>query len=223
MRPPESPLLLKRDLFGVVRRRTLDGPTGLLDCVERDTGEANRWLRWLARHLAAREARALAALRRVPQVPRLISWDGHRLQRSWLPGVPLHRSGGVDRAYFREALRLLRRVHAAGILHNDLAKEPNWLVSPDGRPGLVDFQVSMRPRHRGPLFRMLAHDDLRHLLKHKRTYCPESLTTRQRAMLAKRSPIAGAWARTGKPLYHFVTRRLLGWADREGAGDRGGA
>ncbi|MDQ1242908.1 MAG: hypothetical protein QG550_2160, partial [Pseudomonadota bacterium] len=23
--------------------------------------------------------------------------------------------------------------------------------------------------------------------------------------------------------YHFVTRRLLGWADREGAGDRGGA
>jgi len=153
----------------------------------------------------------------------LISWDGHRLQRSWLPGVPLHQSGGVDRAYFREALRLLRRVHAAGILHNDLAKEPNWLVLPGGHPGLVDFQLAMRPRHRGRLFRMLAHDDLRHLLKHKRTYCPGYLTTRQRALLAKRSPIAGAWAHTGKPLYHFVTRRLLGWADREGAGDRGGA
>jgi hypothetical protein len=25
---------------------------------------------------------------------------------------------------------------------------------------------------------------------------------------------------TGKKLYLFVTRRLLGWADREGAGDR---
>jgi hypothetical protein len=25
---------------------------------------------------------------------------------------------------------------------------------------------------------------------------------------------------TGKPVYRFVTRRLLGWADREGAGDR---
>jgi hypothetical protein len=220
---PDIPLLLKRDLFGVVRRRTLPGQDGPLDCVERDTCEANRWLRWLARHLATREARALAALRRVPQVPRLISWDGRRLQRSWLPGVPLHRSGGVDRAYFRDALRLLRRVHAAGILHNDLAKEPNWLVRPDGSPALLDFQLAMRPRRRGRLFRMLAHDDLRHLLKHKRTYCPECLTTRQRAMLAKRSPIAGAWARTGKPLYRFVTRRLLGWADREGAGDRGGA
>jgi hypothetical protein len=223
LNPPDTPRLLKRDLFGVVRRRTLQGPAGALDCVERDTGEANRWLRWLARRLAAREARALAALRRVPQVPMLISWDGHRLQRSWLPGVPLHQSGGVDRAYFREALRLLRRVHAAGILHNDLAKEPNWLVLPGGHPGLVDFQLAMHPRRRGRLFRMLAHDDLRHLLKHKRTYCPECLTTRQRALLAKRSPIAGAWAHTGKPLYHFVTRRLLGWADREGAGDRGGA
>jgi len=223
LNPPEAPLLLKRDLFGVVRRRTLQGPTGALDCVERDTGEANRWVVLLARRLAAREARALAALRRVPQVPLLIGWDGRRLQRSWLPGVPLHRSGGVDRAYFREALRLLRRVHAAGILHNDLAKEPNWLVRPDGSPALVDFQLAMRPRHRGRLFRMLAHDDLRHLLKHKRTYCPECLTTRQRALLAQRSPIAGTWARTGKPLYRFVTRRLLGWSDREGAGDRGGA
>jgi predicted lipoprotein with Yx(FWY)xxD motif len=42
-------------------------------------------------------------------------------------------------------------------------------------------------------------------------------------MLARRSPVAAIWARTGKPFYRFVTRRLLGWSDREGAGDRGGA
>jgi hypothetical protein len=28
------------------------------------------------------------------------------------------------------------------------------------------------------------------------------------------------WMATAKPIYRFVTRRLLGWADREGAGDR---
>jgi hypothetical protein len=27
--------------------------------------------------------------------------------------------------------------------------------------------------------------------------------------------------KTVKPVYLFVTRRLFGWADREGAGDRG--
>ena len=212
---------LKRDLFGEVRRLRVRGEDGNLDCVQRDTTVAARGLRWLARRLAAREARALHVLRRVPEVPRLVSWDGHKLVRSWLPGVPMQKAGGVDRAYFREALRLLRQLHAAGLVHNDLAKEPNWLVTPDGRPALVDFQLAMRPRHRGRLFRMLAHDDLRHLLKHKRTYCPGHLTTRERAILARRSPLAAAWARTGKPVYRFVTRRLLGWSDREGAGDRG--
>jgi len=215
-----APALLKRDLFGTVRRLPADADSP--DCVERDTTGAARGAGWLARRLAAREARALDALVHVAQVPRLVGWDGRRLRRTWLPGVPLHRAAGVDRAYFRAALRLLRRLHAAGIVHNDLAKEPNWLVSADGWPALVDFQLAIRPRRRGRLFRMLAYDDLRHLLKHKRTYCPAGLTARERAILARRSPLAGLWARTGKPAYRFVTRRLLRWADREGAGDRGG-
>jgi hypothetical protein len=217
----DAPVLLKQDSFGTVRRLPLDAGGALVDCVERDTTTAARGVRWLARRLAAREARALGALRQVPQVPRLLDWDGRRLRRSWLAGLPLHRAGTVDTAYFREALRLLRRLHAAGVVHNDLAKEPNWLVGPDGRPALVDFQLAARPRRRGRLFRMLAWDDLRHLLKHKRTYCPDRLTARQRAVLARRSPLATLWASGVKPTYRYVTRRLLGWSDREGAGDRG--
>ena len=213
---------LKRDAFGAVSRVSMQAPAAGIDCTCRDTTCAATGLGWLARRLAAREAAALQRLRRVHGVPRLIEWDGRRLLRSWLPGVALHRSGGVDRSFFREALRLVRRMHAAGVVHNDLAKEPNWLVTADGSPALVDFQLAVRPRRRGRVFRMLAYDDLRHLLKHKRSYCPAALTSRQRAILARRSPLAAAWARTGKPVYRFVTRRVLGWADREGAGDRGG-
>jgi hypothetical protein len=218
---PDDAAVHKRDLFGTLRRRTIERDGKSLDCAERNTVAAARGLRWLARRLAAREARALETLRDLPQVPRLVAWNGRELQRSWLAGLPLHRAAPPGRGYFREALSLVRRMHAAGVLHNDLAKEPNWLVGPDGRPALVDFQLAMRPRYRGRLFRMLAWDDLRHLLKHKRSYCPESLTARQRAVLARRSPVAALWARTGKPLYRFVTRGLLGWSDREGAGDRG--
>lgn len=221
MTAPDDAALHKRDLFGTLRRRTIERDGKFLDCAERDTVAAGRGLGWLARRLAAREARALEALRNLPQVPRLVDWNGRELQRSWLAGSPLHRAAPPGRAYFREALTLVRRMHAAGVVHNDLAKEPNWLVGPDGRPALVDFQLAMRPRYRGRLFRMLAWDDLRHLLKHKRSYCPASLTARQRAVLARRSPVAALWARTGKPLYRFVTRGLLGWSDREGAGDRG--
>ncbi len=215
--------LLKRDLFGTVHRLGGVHPDPGADRVQRDTACAATGLRWLARRLAAREARALHALRHLPGVPRLVSWDGERLVRSWLPGVPLQSAGGVDPAYFREALHLLRRLHAAGLVHNDLAKEPNWLVGPDGRPAIVDFQLAMQPRVRGRVFRMLARDDLRHLLKHKRSYCAAHLTARQSAILARRSPLAAAWAHGVKPVYRFVTRRLLGWADREGAGDRGAA
>ena len=42
----------------------------------------------------------------------------------------------------------------------------------------------------------------------------------ERRILATPSWLTRAWRATGKRLYVFVTRRLLGWRDREGAGDR---
>jgi RIO-like serine/threonine protein kinase len=219
--------LLKRDLLGSVCRIDVMNPASGnrlhvgTACIERNTHDARWWLRRAARWLAAREARALQALGKVPGVPRLLDWDGGRLQRSWLDGRPMQDAQPRDPGYYREALRLIRRLHAAGVVHNDLAKEPNWLVAPDGSPAVVDFQLAMRPRYRGWRFRALAYDDLRHLLKHKRSYCPDSLTARQRAILARRSLPATLWMRSVKPAYHWVTRSLLGWSDREGAGDRG--
>jgi RIO-like serine/threonine protein kinase len=212
--------VLKRDQFGSVSCLRNASTSGIPLSVERDTTAAAWWIRWLARLLAAREARALAALERLPGLPRIEAWDGQRLRRSWIAGEPMHRSPPASHAYFRDALRLVRRMHAAGILHNDLAKEPNWLVTPEGSAALVDFQLAARPRTRGRLFRALAYDDLRHLLKHKRTYFPERLTARELAILQRRSLVSALWARTGKPIYRLVTRGMLGWADREGAGDR---
>ena len=60
----------------------------------------------------------------------------------------------------------------------------------------------------------------RSLLKHKRYYRPDLLTTRERQILANPSPVSRLWMGTVKPVYLFVTRRILGWADREGAADR---
>jgi RIO-like serine/threonine protein kinase len=212
--------LLKRHLLGsVFRLEPGSDAHGGHDSplVERDTRTARWWLRALARRLAAREACALQALHRVPGVPRLTAWDGRHLRRSWLDGAPMHHARPRDRAYYREALHLLRRVHAAGVVHNDLAREPNWLVRPDGLPALVDFQLALRPRYRGHRFRALAYDDLRHLLEHKRRYCAEALTARQRAMLARRSSWpTELWRRTGQPGYLWITRGVLRWSDREG-------
>ena len=209
--------LLKKDLFGEIRlvRR------GAVCHVVRDAGSAHALVRWLARALLRREARVLAALGNTPGVPRLVEVSPDRLVRDYIDGRPMHAARPRSPDYFRRAARLLRRLHRAGVTHNDLAKEPNLLVCDDGSPAFVDFQLAMLTRRRGRLFRWLAWDDLRHLLKHKRSYCPGHLTTRERAILANPSLPSRVFRRTVKPVYLFVTRRLLGWADREGAGDRG--
>jgi RIO-like serine/threonine protein kinase len=208
---------LKQDLFG--RVLLLDDPVrGRL--VARDLGAARPWLRWLARHLARREVRALRRLEGLPYVPRVLEASREQTLRSWIDGEPMHVARPRDPEYFREALRLLRCLHARGVVHNDTAKEPNWLVTPAGLPALVDFQLALCRDRPTRLFRSLAHDDLRHLLKHKRNYLPARLTARERRILATPSLVARIWMSTGKRVYRFVTRRLLRWSDREGAGDR---
>lgn len=221
-------MLLKADVFGTVTRierrgedeSSLPLPGGEGWAVERDTRASRWWIRPLARYLASREACALRALAGTRGVPALEQFECGVLVRSWTDGAPMHVARPRDPLYFSRAFRLLRRLHRAGVAHNDLAKESNWLVTPQGHPALVDFQLALVSRRRGRLFRALARDDIRHLLKHKRTYCPEKLTRRERQILATPSLPSRLWMRTGKRLYAFITRRLLGWADREGAGDR---
>lgn len=208
---------LKQDLFGEVR--LVDAaPWG--PHVLRDLQSARPWARALARLLARREVRALRVLQGTRGVPRLLASSTDLVRREFLAGEPMQRARPTDARYFREAFRLLRQLHRLGVAHNDLAKEPNWLVRPDGSPALLDYQLATVSRHRSRWFRALAHDDLRHLLKHKRSYVPERLTARERRMLTRRSWISRLWMATGKPVYLFVTRRLLHWSDREGAGDR---
>ena len=229
---------LKSDHFGQVEQGHSNDATapealaadGLpAKVVRRDTRSAPWWCRWLARILASKEAKTLRRMEQVwpegagTRYPRLCSWQGGILIRSWIEGAPMQEAKPVDPAYHHALLCLVARLHRHGVTHNDLAKEPNFLVCTDGTPALVDLQLGRTFRRRGRWFKLLAREDLRHLLKHKRTYLPERLTPRERSILARPSWPARVWRQTGKRLYLFITRGLLGWADREGAGDRGAA
>jgi predicted Ser/Thr protein kinase len=215
--------LLKLDIFGSVWR--MNGT------VVRNARAARPWARRLALHLLKREHRALSRLalgKGTQGVPRILALDPGMLTRGWIEAAPMQIAQPRDPAYYRAAARLVRRLHAANVIHNDLAKETNWLVTPDGRPALVDFQLAMTLRQRrgvtgpgrGALARALGHDDIRHLLKHKRSYVPERLTAREKRILATPSLVSRLWMASGKQVYLFVTRRIFRWRDREGAGDR---
>ncbi len=186
--------------------------------IRRDIRAARFGMRWIARAAAAREARALKALEGLDDVPHLLAWKGGILDRSFMAGAPLQQAQPRNPDFYRRAHRLLKQIRAMGVVHNDLAKEPNWLQREDGRPALVDFQLAWNSRKRGGLFRLLAREDLRHLLKHKRTYCPDALTPTERRLLARQSWIARGWRATGKRVYKLVARRLFGYWDNEGKG-----
>src|SRR5262249_6374350 len=139
------------------------------------------WTRPLARHFLRREARALAAAKSLKVAPELLYVSDALLVRRFIDGVPLHIARPVgDRAVFQSARDVVRRRHTVGITHNDLAKEQNWLRAPNGRAYLTDFQLAFRFTRRGKLFRVAAYEDLRHMLKHKRSYVPDALTAAER-------------------------------------------
>lgn len=205
---------LKRDAFGAIHLCEQDGKRW----IRRDLSHVAWWLRPIAARVAAREARALQRLTGVDGVPALIAEQRLTLDRSHIAGAPMQDAQPRDPLYFRRAHRLLRTVRRHGVVHNDLAKEPNWLVRDDGTPAIVDFQIAGMGAPRARWFRLLAREDLRHLLKHKRTYCPDALTPVEKRLLARSSWLARGWRASGKRAYNWLTRRVLRWQDNEGRG-----
>ncbi|MEZ5820259.1 MAG: serine/threonine protein kinase [Xanthobacteraceae bacterium] len=214
-------VLLKRDVFSIVERGRFRIDGDEVDGVLRRLDEVPWWSLGLALHLFSRERRALKRARNLDVGPKLL-WSGRRaLVRGFIDGVALHLAKPRgDLAYFRSAKQALHRLHRAGICHNDLAKEQNWLVGRDGRAYLTDFQLAACFPRRNWLFRVAAYEDLRHMLKHKRSYAPEALTPKERKILARKSLVASVWLKTGKKVYQAITRGLFNFRDREGGGKR---
>ncbi|WP_297768018.1 phosphotransferase [uncultured Roseovarius sp.] len=171
---------------------------------------------WLAR----KEVRGLRAVKGIEGCPLLIRVQNTGLLRSWTKGTPLHLAKPRDPAWYRDARRLLREMRRAGVTHNDIAKPQNWLMTPEGLAAVIDFQLASTHRRRGIVFRLMAREDLRHLLKQKRAYAPHLLTPSETRLLARKSLPARLWMATGKRAYNFVTRRLMNWSDGEGTEDR---
>jgi predicted Ser/Thr protein kinase len=214
-------VLLKRDVFSTIERGRFRTANGEVDAVLRRIDQVPWWSYPLARHLFARERRALERAHNLKVGPELL-WAGRQaLVRGFIDGVALHLAKPFDdAAYFRSAKQALHKLHRARICHNDLAKEQNWLVGRDGCAYLTDFQLATCFRSRGLIFRIAAYEDLRHMLKHKRNYAPSGLTRKERQILARKSLLASVWLATGKKVYRAITRGLFNFTDREGGGRR---
>jgi serine/threonine protein kinase len=72
-------------------------------------------------------------------------------------------------AFFAQLLEILRKVHAAGVTHNDLKRKDNVLVTPDGSPVLLDFGLAFFRKGNAEswLFRLLKRMDYNSWIKIK--------------------------------------------------------
>ena len=205
---------LKADLFGKIELvRLADGSFA----VSRNYRASRRWVRPLAYYLAAREKKILKILEplKEPRLPRVLHWGDGMLVRSYIDGASLYERKVTDPEFFRNARVLLDRIHACGVAHNDIEKPANWLLIGDNEAGIIDFQIAFFSRRRGPLFRLAAREDLRHLIKQKFRQCPQWLSEEEQRLLAQRSLVSRLWRATVKPVYNFITRKLLNYADRK--------
>jgi hypothetical protein len=212
---------LKSDVFSTIDRGIWRDGAGEHPAIRRDLTTARWWAKPLAWHFGWREERSLAAASGVRGVPALHRAGDGVIVRGFIEGLPFQMAKPYgNAALFSDAKRLLREMRRRGVCHNDLAKEPNWLVTPDGRAAVTDFQLASVHSRRGRLYRLLAHEDLRHLLKHKRKFCPDAVTAGERRVLARKSWPSRLWLMTGKKVYKLITRDMLGVRDREGGGLR---
>ncbi|NIO39899.1 MAG: serine/threonine protein kinase [Burkholderiales bacterium] len=202
------------DLFGKIELvRLADGSLA----VSRNYRASRRWVRPLAYYLAAREKRILNILEPLnePRLPRVLHWGDGVLVRSYIDGASLFERKVMDAEFFRNARILLDKIHACGVAHNDIEKPANWLLIGDNEAGIIDFQIAFFSRRKGPLFRVAVREDIRHLIKQKSRHCPECLSEEEEKLLAQRSFVARLWRATVKPVYNFITRKLLKYSDRK--------
>lgn len=136
---------------------------------------------WIGRFLAGREARIYETLSDVEGVPALVGRCGDTgFVHDFVPGHPLQRDRAPDEVvnelFFDRLETLLDRIHAKGLAYVDLEKCENIIVGEDGKPHLIDFQISWYlPGWWGNRFapvvwlrNKLQHMDAYHLLKHRR-------------------------------------------------------
>lgn len=207
--------VLKEDIFGSIALVEIEGEGRTAIC--RHYAGANPLVRFLSYYLARREAAALRRLSPIAgeRIPELIHFGNGICVRGYIEGEPLRKAMVADEGYYGSALDILGKMHALGVVHNDLEKPENWLVTKDGAAAIIDFQLAFYSKRRGMLFRLAAREDIRHAVKNKKRYCASELSEEEKGILENKSLVARLVVKYWKPVYNYITREVLNYSDRK--------
>jgi predicted Ser/Thr protein kinase len=180
-------------------------------------------LAWAGRVLAGREVRFLRRLADVETIPNDlgdVSVEGrvllNAIARDYVDGEPLRVKQKISPRVFEELQELLQTMHKREMAYVDLHKLENIILSGDGRPYLIDFQVCFDISARWPgngrfaryCLAKLQEIDIYHLNKHLVRHLSETLTAEQIRQKSTIPPLIRIHRRIGAPL-RTARRKLL--------------
>jgi len=181
--------VFKHDFFAATARYA--GPAGhVVLKIGRQADILGLPAEWIGRLLSRHEARICRLLGGLPGIPDLIGlWGRTGLVHAYVEGHPLRRGAAVPDDFFEQLERLIRSIHDREAAYVDLEKPENVLLGDDGRPHLIDFQISYhwpaRWGGRTLLARwirgILQRSDLYHVGKLHRRLRPDQLSAEQMA------------------------------------------
>lgn len=201
--------LLKRGRLAATERIAFRGGVAVRKTLfmrPRVPGLSEDFDRWLA----AREVRQMRRAEGVEGVPRILAVPAPNVYvREYVEGTALPRAPTPPGEFFDALREIVLALHARGVTHNDLHKEANVIVTPDGRPGLIDFQLSLSPPRDSQLFRILARFDLYHVAKNRRHRTGVELTGEEARLFTETRAFRSFHRRLVKKPMNLLTRRLF--------------
>jgi RIO-like serine/threonine protein kinase len=172
-------------------------------------------LEWVGRWLCRREMRFYRKLADLPNVPAILGTVGRTgFVHAFVPGRPLARNKPVPDGFFSQLQDLIGELHRRRIAYVDTNKPENILLGDDGRPHLIDFQISWDLDELGDWLlnrwwlARLQREDFYHILKHKRRMRPDELTDAEKILAEQKSVLIRLHRLIFKP-YFALRRRIL--------------
>ncbi|MFC1677917.1 hypothetical protein ACFL3G_12765 [Planctomycetota bacterium] len=141
-------------------------------------------LRWLGKIICSHEISILSRLSHLQQIPHILDrWGKTGFTYEYIEGQTLDENKNLPDDFFDNLIELTRQIHQNNVVYVDSNKRNNLLLGDDGKPYIIDFQISQHFKQR-PLFfkrfssklkHALQRADIYHILKHKRRICPHLL------------------------------------------------
>ncbi len=184
--------------------------------VQRDYPYYGLPLSWLGRIIARHEISIYQRLQGVRGVPRFLGRVGATgFLHEFVPGEDLRADLPLTQNFFSELETLFQELHARNIAYVDSNKRENILYGEDGKPWLIDFQISFDLRHgdtdNSParwIFRRLARSDWYHFYKHKTRLLPSACTPEDFVRAENRGLLHQLHRLIARPMIQ-IRRRIL--------------